>query len=358
MSVPPISSPQLVRRSLILSTAVVIALAGCTPADVAPTSTPSPSSSTPAPEPAPFPRLALTCDDLYSEAEATAFVGQPVSLKLDEVAVRNVREVAALQDGLLSCTWGGESTTDGGWDEHLVVDVLPDADQAFDVGVWQVDDGATVYPAGSLTSEYRCGYANVDPAVGYLGYYCVVNVLVDGFWGQADLQGTFDDAAGADALPALEARLRELVDSLTLAIASAGEPNPAWVPPSGALTGAICSGSAEADILVSAPDQVAEGRAGVRGCEISSLKLVIAPGGAWAYPVLESRADRPWYAGSTVEPVEVDGVGPALLSCGDGCMAVVAVGGSLVSVYDSDNGEPAPLLTTLPDIISQIIAAG
>ncbi len=328
---------------------IVLLLAGCgspaTPTDrVAPTT--EPSSTVPAVQGLPLPRLPLACTDLFSDTGAADVVGTAVSLRLDELTERNLAESATRQVGVLSCTWGGEFKTDNSWDQHLVIDVLPDADTAFDVGVWQVDDGAIVYPEGSTTSEYFC--PSQDP-----GYYsCFANVLVDGYWAHADVQGSGEGAP----VDTLEARMRGLIDDLTAAIASAGAPNAVWVAPTGVLIGSICAGGAD-EVAPSYPDSVAIGRAGVLRCEVDVARVSVLPAGAWAVPEIQARGDRPYYSIPSLESVDVAGADLALTGCGDGCYAILSIGGSAVEVY-SDTMDPAPFLTELAAIVTQVAAAG
>lgn len=330
---------------------LVLVLAGCgtpgTPAtpsaSVAPTT--EPSSTVPVEQGLPLPRLPLACTDLFSDTGAANVVGTAVSLRLDELTERNLAESATRQVGVLSCTWGGEFKTDNSWDQHLVIDVLPDADAAFDTGVWQVDDGAIVYPTGSTTSEYRCPWLDADY------YSCFANVLVDGYWARADVQG------GGEGAPVdtVEARMRALIDDLTAAIAGAGDPNPVWVAPPDVLTGAICAGAADA-VAPSYPDSVAIGRAGVLRCEVDGARVSVLPAGDWAVPEIQARGDRPYHSIPALEQVDIAGADLALTGCGDGCYAILAIAGSAVEVY-SDTMDSGPFLNELAAIVAQVVAA-
>lgn len=339
-------------RSIVVVAVALLAggvLAACTPSS--PSDTPVAETATPTASPTeaasgdPRPTLPLTCDELVPLADAQAAVGYPVELRESEGYVASPVSIAALQAGILSCVWGGEDRTDNSYDQTLTIDVLPDAVQAWDAGVWQIDDGAVVYPDGSTTSEYLCQQVFDGGTVGAVAY-CDGNVLVDGYWARFHVQAIVaDDAAAASVM-------RGLLDSLAVRLADAGPATPAWVPPAGALTGAACAPWPGPE-YVSSPEFVAAARAGMRRCD-GEVQVAVVPGGAWAVPLLEGR--RPNYS-VTLAAVDVPGTDLALAGCGDGCTAIVSVGGSALSlsadVYSLDE-----FLPLLPAAIDAVVAGG
>lgn len=337
-------------RTWIPALVVVLVLAGCAPAAPAPTPSDSP---VPTPTPSataqgdPWSTLPLTCAELLSEPEAQALTGAPVTLKEGESFVNNLRAIALRQVGALSCTWGGEGRTDNSYNQTIDFTILPDADAAFDEGVWQVDDGAIVYPDGSTTSEYLC-----QPVYGDVAY-CTANVLLNGYWAQAWVQ------ADNQTEESITTGMRSLVDSLTARMAAAGAPRPAWVVPEGSLAGAYCDQPVD---VGSAPyPAIAVGfvRSGALACTSpEGVSLVILPGGAWGVPL--AQGTRPYYSVSEFVPFDVPGADFALWGCGDGCTALVAVGGSALSIttqYDlaSTVEQLTPLVTT---IVADVTTAG
>ena len=344
----------MIPRSLALvalTVALSAVLSGCGAApSVAPPSpvvTPSSPSPTPEAQGDPLPTLPLACGDLFTEETASELLFLPVTLKVSEATVRNVSAAASLQAGATRCTWGADDMTDNSWDQTLDVSVLPDGAQAFDTNVWQVDDGAIVYPEGSTTSEYLCPFVDASYA------QCFANVLVDGFWARAWVQ------TGGSGLSltreAVEANLRTIVDSMTMAISGAGPARPAWVMPSGVLAGGICAGQASGDN--STIDSVAAGRSGLLRCTVGEDNVSVLPGGAWAFaPLLAD--DRPSYSIRDLEAIDVAGADAAAWDCGDGCYAVFSIGGSLVSLYSGEVYEGTEFTPTLEGIVAEVVAAG
>lgn len=338
-------------RSIVVVAIALLAggvLAACTPTSQSdtPVETATPTASpTEAASGDPRPTLPLTCDELVPRADAQAAVGYPVELREREGDIASPVSIAALQAGILSCVWGGEDRTDNSYDQTLTIDVLPDAVQAWDVGVWQIDDGAVVYPDGSTTSEYLCQQVFDGGTVGAVAY-CDGNVLVGGYWARFHVQALVADDAAAAAV------MRGLLDSLAARLADAGPATPAWVPPAGALTGAACAPWPGPE-YVSSPEFVAAARAGMRRCD-GEVQVAVIPAGAWAVPLIDGR--RPSYS-ITLAPVEVPGTDAAQAGCGDGCMAIVAVHGSALAlsadVYTLDE-----FLPLLPSAIETVVAGG
>ena len=340
----------IVVRTWIPAVVIVLMLAGCAPAapEAAPTDTPvvSPTPSATA-QGDPWSTLPLACADLLSEAEAQALTGAPVTLKEDESFVDNLRSMALRQVGALSCTWGGEELTDNSYNQTVDLTVLPDADAAFDEGVWQVDDGAIVYPEGSTTSEYLC-----QPLYDGIAY-CTANVLLNGYWAQAWVQ------ADNQTEESITSGMRSLVDTLTTRMGAAGAPRPAWVSPEGSLTGAYCGRPVDVGPPPVRAMAVGFVRSGALACTSpNGAEVIILPAGAWGVPI--AQGTRAFYAVSEFAPFDVPGADFALWGCGDGCSALVSVGGSAVSIYAfydlaSTVEQLTPLVTT---IVADVTAAG
>lgn len=352
-------------------TVLLALLTGCATGDVAeppsvaptPTATPTPTLAAPV---APQSILPLACADLFSAEEASALVLEEVSVIEDESSVRNLSAIAARQAGLLYCRWGGEDATDNSPNFRLDVSILPDAAEAFDVGVWQVDDGATVYPAGSTTSEYRC--YQILESYGA----CFVNVLVDGFWARAELSNRGEESGFTSAVA--DTTLMSIVDTLTAAIEGAAAPRAAWEPPAGALSGAICGGGtvpAGTGESLRYPEFVAHDRVvrpecTVTGASGTSYGLTVVVGGAWALPTMMEELRSPWYEVGPLAPVQLAGVEHAAYGCLAFCYVVADVGSSALSISGTppgwNGGEIAgyedAFLADVASLIPQIAAAG
>jgi hypothetical protein len=331
--------------------------AGPSPSESGPASSAGPSASpSPAAQGDPQPTLPITCADAFSDSAASALIYSPITLKIDQNTVRNVYEASGLQSGLFHCIWGGQNKTDNSWDQSIDLDILPNAAAAFDGGVWQVNDGAVVYPDGSTTSEYLCDYVDTNYA------QCFANVLVGGYWAHATART--GDSGVQLTQAGMEASMRSIVDRLTAVLTSAGKGRDSWVPPSYTLTGAICAGQPlNGGFAGPVPaEAVATQRSGALGCSYSqAVNLGILPGGAWAVASVQASGKMPNWSVSTFEPTPVAGADLALWGCGDGCYALLSVGGSAVSIDDGNlyggQGE-AEFVAELPGIVATITAAG
>ena len=350
------ATPRLI--SIPLTVVLLIVLSGCASrAGVTPTDGPDTAvapTATAQPDGPPQPTIPLACGDFFSESDASALLFEPVTLKLSEEWVRSLYQAAGLEAGLFHCTWGGDDNdmTDSSWNRTIDLTILPDGAAAFDEGVWQVDDGAIVYPDGSTTSEYRCDSVGT-------GAYCTGNVLVDGYWANVRAN-TYTGAEFSQ--DAMAANARSIVDRVTSVISSAGPARPAWVVADHTLTGAICSGQPLA--TVSHPpyaDGVAALRATAFRCDYNStVAVTVLPGGGWAAASAQA-SGRPLVYNIPPQAVTVAGADLALWTCADGCYALLSVGGSGVELYDSQyyagSGE-TDFVAELPGIVAGIVAAG
>lgn len=354
--------------------ALVLLLAGCAPVPTAETAGPV-ESATPTPTPTaaavPQPSLALTCADILTDVEASDILQTPVQLRVDENDVRNVRDIAHLQSGMLSCIWGGEHKTDNGWDQSITLDVLPDAVTDFDAGVMQVDDGAVVYSAGD-ESEYLCFVEQTFSQ-------CAANILIDGYWAQV-LSHAYGTDTGRTQATA-EAGMATLLDGLAAKIPAA-DTSPTWPAPPGVVTGAFCTDEAAGAAVVqqafevpglvdwdSAPtppfraDQVAVMRAQTQYCswvsrgeEYLTANVTVVPGGEWAFPELLSSPPVVSWGLPQLEVVELEGTDAALWACGyDGCYLLASAGGSAIAIGGPESPDFLPAASA---VLAAVVAAG
>lgn len=347
----------------------VLVLSGCAPTDVtapntapvaSPSSTPSPTPSAPV---APQAILPLACSDLFSAEEASALVLEDLAVVVDETLARNSGEIRLRQAGMLGCVWGGERSTSSWW-QKLEVRILADAEAEFDVGVWQIDDGAVVYPAGSTTSEYLCPYVD-DREL-----QCFANVLVNGFWAHAELQNIGGSGGLTQAIA--EESMRTIVNRLTERMAQAGPGRPAWAPPVDALRGQICGGQvADRDVEsvdLRNPESVVWSRTAEPECELTAASgidysVTVYVGGGWALPRMVERLEHPGGLVSLPRRIDIEGVEFAWAACGENCLATFEVGSSAVTVYSSVASREAGLtddefVADVASLVPHILAAG
>lgn len=328
--------------------ALVLALSGCTgPGDPGAGETTSPATTTAEPtqpQDDPQPVLPLACSDLFTDDAASSIVGAPVDLKVGDGRLRNDAVAAALQGGVLSCIWGGEGTTDNAWNESITLDVLPDADADFDTGVWQVDDGAVVYPDGQL-SEYLCS--------GYPGLAtCSANVLVDGYWAKAIVSSQTANAP----------QMMTLIDRLREQLAGAGPARQEWAPPTDVLQGAYCGPQpAPEQYELSSPADIGARRAGEVTCQPSEGWIVsVLPGGAWSVPLIAAYGGSPYGGVLPVVPTEISGADESYwgdVAWGGQQWALVSVGGSAVSIFGVGE-DRADFDAQATEILAAVVAAG
>lgn len=362
----------MIRRASLISLPVVLvlALAACaatpTPESTqaaAPTPTPSATAAA-----LPLPALPLTCADVLSDAEASEIVQYPISLKFDENDFRTERDIAGRQSGLLHCIWGGTDKTDNGWDQSIVIDILPDAVADYDVGVMQVDDGAIVYTVGDL-SEYLC------PSMGELYSWCNANLLIDGYWAHVSA-----NAQGSDngrTVQTAEAGMASVLDTLAARIPAAAPANPAWSAPDGVVSGAFCADVTASSAVIQAAfpgetmdareigdsyvdvETIAQDRAALTACYWTGASVSVVPGGAWAFPALLASPPTVSWSMPPLVAAQVPGADAALVSCTDEgwCAGLVSAGGSAISV-DGPNMGDGPFAAALASVVAAVVAAG
>lgn len=180
--------------------AVVLALAATTLAGCAPEPEPVPTATaTVEPSPTaeaavrPNPVFHLRCAELLSLEEAQAAITAPITLKRDETGMPgDVREVADLQRGGLSCRWGGENRTGSSYDDGIDVLLLPDAQSDYLVRADGLPDAWSI--AGADAAAALCGQAS-DAVEGVFPGYCSAVALV----GSTMVEVRFSDSKGAYA---------------------------------------------------------------------------------------------------------------------------------------------------------------
>ena len=69
-------------------------------------------------------------------------------------------------------------------------------------------------------------------------------------------------------------------------------------------------------------------------------------------------AQSPSYAIGNLQAVQISGADAAFWGCGDGCYAILTIGGSAVSITDYDLYDGPAFLAELPGIVNAIGAAG
>lgn len=274
--------------------ALLIALAGCTPAPPAVESSSPPSArptATARAETTPEPRLSVTCDALVdADALATAFGVEgsprtpepPTGSIVDTFAGRG--ELAVRQEGALLCEWGEAA----GADPALVVQVLPDVADLASLGD-VVEPSPVADDARELCGERR------------LRFDCAFWIPLASTTTVVALTG---DAALAADLVAFRALARETAGGIARA-ADAATIMPAWQPKPTALTlpttcgelieessrlgslGALTA-DATAGQLVDPLALTAVATIGGLSCAWSgqdggTLDVLLMPGAAWAW---------------------------------------------------------------------------
>ena len=209
----------------------------------------SPPESTPSAEPTPealVPPVSafdLSCDDLLDADLSTAVWGEPLGLR-DGYPIQatpfGLVDAAVLHNGGLSCTW----STDGQIEPELVMMILPEAEESFDVVV----DGLTSPPYTYTPADIADGaVVACSDAYSWWGLECVWNAIRDDVWifaaarylpaGEATVPSPRDnpDTSRKPLVPTIEGSLvADLVESVLAAVVSAprtevprpGEPAP------------------------------------------------------------------------------------------------------------------------------------
>ena len=347
----------------------VVVLAGCAPA-VVPTSSPSPTAVASAPTDTPTPtptaasaeptiRVPLQCGSLFTSTAATALVGVPVTASVDEsTKPADVSDVADVQRGILTCTWGGKDKTDSGYDQALSIYVEPDGAEDFATNLAYLKKGFADAQTNTFGDESTYGCGSGD------GFDCAANVLVGSYWLTVDLHD-FDSLHQASKLT-VESRIKQVLTIVVPALQSAGEASAPWIAPVGAISSYCTKKNNVVDARKafgspglsydSDPPQpfgdvstIAESGADYASCawyqlgdtpkgQSSDASVGILHGGGWAIPQFVADPPTQWYVG-TYKVVSVPGTTGAVLACNNAdCDAIVGIGTDAVEIAFSNLG--------------------
>jgi hypothetical protein len=343
-------------RVSVAAAGLLLIVAGCaadpTPSDTEPLPDPTPTPTYVQPD-APAATLPLNCADFGSLAAIQSSFAEPLQVRVDETsAPEGAYRAEFTQAGGLTCIWGGDGRTDASYDAGLTLNILGDAADAY--AAYGPPDGSSVQDTLGDDSAIDC-YAFVP------GYQCFGQVLVGEYWIDAVVSDSANVTSTADAVAMFTAVVGSVVDK----VRAAGEPRPAWIPPAGSFDGAaLCSDpTAVAAALGVAPGelsvqvlgandtlQIAEGtrRSGSSHCtwgtasSTYAANLTALAGGAWA---MKRYLAQPTVAigglQQAPQPVTLPNTESAILSCGDGCVAAMVIGGSIVYLSLGDTYDAA-----------------
>lgn len=325
-------------RFLVAPLVTVLLLTGCAPAPapaesdgpvVTPTPTPTVSQPT---EPQSI--LPLDCADIYAPDDIQAHFEESIKVRVDQTtAPDDTFPASTVQQGALACVWAGKDRTDSGWDQGLTLTVYGNGADGY---AGAVADG----PTGGDIQTGTIGDDSVTNC--YSGgdwYQCFADVLVGDYW----IHTVTGDHASL-SLGDTYARLDEVLTPIVDAVQGAGEPRPVWVVPADAYAGdELCDDpTAAAAALGLAVGKLSPGERSTDGderrCVWNSKQNVVIVnvlrGGSWA---LERHLQQPELKlgglQSPPEVIELAGTDAAMISCGDGCIAQMSVGGSRVTLY-------------------------
>ncbi len=250
--------------------------------------------------------------------------------------------------------------TDSTWDTGIVIEILPAA--AAEFASWESFASSPTAVTGTISDEsgFQCGETS-DAG----GDRCSGDARVKGYW----ISFSVNDVDGADGggVATTESAMTQVVAGITAA--SPARAN--WTPPGTIITGKeLCSDPATAarvtaivgDTLTSSelnvpPDltAMAAKRIGLVSCAWrgphGEFDLSTLPAGAWAYPLVI--AHPPTMLGAPAS-FAVSGADGAVRACGDGCQPQISVGGSLVQIYASADGDVSG---TFSDAVQRVIDA-
>jgi hypothetical protein len=321
------------------------ALAGCTAAELAPTATPT-ASSEPSIEQIVTPgiRIPTTCAQLADVSVFEGWFETAAYVRTDEKsALTGVYDVAYREAGALSCWWSSASTGFEG--SRVNVTLLPDAEAGFQQQ--ENDEVSNPYlkqdTAGD-ESSYSCGsYGN--------NWSCSASMLVGGVWADVwilvDTSGPLDESVASQ-------RMQSLLVRMSAILRNAQPEGSPWKIPVEAFDGAPLCDPAVAVPWLQGVGVVAPAGTGsdfgyqqafVR--DVARLEecgwlddnggsvgvsTVTVPGGAWIFES-EALLSSVWNVLVLAEKVDIEGLDDARLGCDvGGCVGVVSVGGSAVSV--------------------------
>lgn len=364
------------RAALLLGigTTVLLLSAGCAvpppPLDGGP-STPSAAVDLANDGAEPLPVLPLGCADVLGIDAVQQTIPAPLEVWDDESTTpRGFTELAYRQAGGLRCVWGGDGGTDGVPDVGVQLWISPDAVDAF-----HTHATGFLYPDGdTLVTDTIADGSIVDCGSGeFPGLSCTADVLAGDWWIYLTASGEPGDPRSYDdALADVTALAQGVVDRVT----SAGESRQFWSPPGDASDGApLCTDPTVASLALAVdaggilgdqyvPDLYTIGgfaqRAAGEKCTWTTGDAAVSirtlQGGKWAFDRLAADgigAGDVSQGEAQVVDTALDG---ALVACGDGCNAVLLMGGSLV-VISEVGFEPDAAAQTVQQI-AEVLAAG
>ena len=280
--------------------------------------------------------LALTCEQLFSEAEVQEVIESSALLRRDESsAPLGVRGATLAQAGASLCEYGGESRTDGSYDQGIRLQAVPQAAEAFDAYL----DAATFSATARMNT---IGDRSVLDCQGTAAQYqCWADFVVGDYW----VNARFSDrsAIGPDAAADLATAALTTVASR---IEDGGAERPLWEPPASADPALLCSDPAASAALLAesaASLTVADASFVEQGVPIfactwtggsgAQVGIIALAGGAWGWNDVAGTIHMEfddWGADSTA--VDVPGTDGTLVICTDLCSALVSWKGTLIQV--------------------------
>lgn len=317
-------------------------LAGCAPEpEPTPSSTATPEPTATAEAAArPNPVFDLTCAELLSLEEVQAGITEPITVKRDETSVPgDVREVADLQRGGLSCRWGGENRTGSSYDDGIDVLLLPDAQSDYLLRADGLPDAWSI--VGADAAAALCGQSS-DAVGGVFPGYCSAVALV----GSTMVEVRFSDSKGAYAsVDEVADAGQSLLTTAVERLRAADVVDQQWTAPeSAAASGDLCATLGAAFLSALGVDGLTGGAVDAFVANSSACTYELASGafptnvvgvtamhsGAWAAGVTHTESPElgePWQERRTSS-----GALWWLSPNGESVQARAAIGGDLVTV--------------------------
>jgi hypothetical protein len=318
----------------------------------------------------------LQCGNLFTATTVATLVGVPVTAVVDEsTKPADLWEVANVQRGILTCTWGGKDKTDSGYDQALSIYVEPDGADDFAKNLAYLKTSFTDAQTNTFGDEstYGCWSGG--------GFDCAANVLVGRYWLTVDLH----DLASLHQASKLtvESRIKQVLTVVVPALQSAGDASVPWVAPVGAINSYCTKKNNVVDARKafgspglsydSDPAQpfgdvstIAESGGDYAMCawyqlgdtpkgQSSDASVAILHGGGWAIPQFVAGPPTQWYVGA-YKVVSVSGTTGAVLACNNAdCDAIVGIGTDAVEIAFSNLGTVRNL-TGLTAMVTAITA--
>lgn len=363
-----------------LAGALLAALSGCTfgtPATggpstsaAAPTDTSSPTSSpTDTPLTMPQPTIPLGCADILTLHEAQQYITAPIKVRADETTLPVDYLAPRVQAGDLECVWGGDTRTDNGYDDGVVVDLSPDSADAY----------ADSTQGQSAVSVPGASKAAIDcEGDGSTITQCWANALIASNWLSVSFSSTH---APVPSTSTAKKDVVQLMGVMAGRIVNAGDPRDPWPIPDDALTAKkICGSTAAQQALATAfqasdlqleqtplddpSSQIVAARTGFDECTFSlngqdagdpsEVTVSVLPGGTWA--LAPSGGTQPASSGVELSEYPLAGNSHFFAGCSEYCTADAVVDDSFVFFqhYTSD----LPLSDDFATEVAQFLQSG